>query len=297
MEEGNVKLLAKFNLILLAVFAAGGMLISQLAHSYLIGSAKEEVQAQERLMMTSARSVRDYTAYEVSPLLQENPRHRLRFLPETVPFYAAKTTFAKLRKDYPDYTYKETALNPTNPEDRAAGWEVDIIDWLRDHRDETEKTGERNTPMGPALYLANPVKATKECLQCHSMTAAAPKALIAVYGSANGFGWKENEIVGAQIVSVPLSVPIANADRAYHRLLFFLLLTMIAAIVALDTGVYWFVIRPLRIVSDSSDRISRGEKNVLPVPIHGNDEIAKVASSFNRMQVSLAKALKMFEEE
>jgi protein-histidine pros-kinase len=53
----------------------------------------------------------------------------------------------------------------------------------------------------------------------------------------------------------------------------------------------------LRIVSDTADRVSRGEKNVPPVLIQGRDEIATVASSFNRMQVSLAKALKMFEEE
>ena len=292
-----MKLLAKFNLILLAVFGAGGFLIAQLAHSYLIGNAQDEVQAQERLMMASARSVRDYTAEEVSPLLQENPRHRVRFLPQTVPFYGASTTFAKLRKDYPDYAYKEAALNPTNPEDRATGWEADIIDFLRDHRDERDKTGQRNTPMGPALYLANPIVATKACLECHSAPAAAPKALIAVYGSANGFGWKENSVVGAQIVSVPLAVPMAKADRAYQRLLFFLALTMIAAIVALDASVYWFVIRPLRVVSDTADRISRGEKNVTPVQIEGKDEIATVASSVNRMQVSLAKALKMFEEE
>jgi len=292
-----MKLLAKFNLIFLVVFGAGGLLISQVARSYLIGNASEVVQAQERLMMASARAVREYTSDEISPLLQENPRHRVRFIPETVPFYGATTTFAKLRKEYPDYTYKEAALNPTNPEDRATGWEADIIDWLRDHRDQHEKTGQRNTPMGPALYLANPVVASKDCLQCHSAPAAAPRALIAVYGSANGFGWKENSIVGAQIVSVPLSVPIADADRAYHRLLLFLALTMLVALLALDAGVYWFVIRPLRIVSDTADRVSRGEKNVPPVAVRGADEIATVASSFNRMQVSLAKALKMFEEE
>ena len=292
-----MKLLAKFNLIFLVVFGTGGFLISQLAHSYLIGNARDEVLNQERLMMAGARAVRDYTAIEISPLLRENPRHRVRFLPETIPFYGAATTFAKLRKDYPDYSYKEAALNPTNPEDRATGWEVDIIDWLRDHRDENEKSGQRNTPMGPALYLANPIKTTGECLECHSTPAAAPKAMIAVYGSANGFGWKEDAIVGAQIVSVPLSVPLANANRAYQRLLIFLALTMLMAIVALDAGVYWFVIRPLKTVSDTADRISRGEKNVPPVNIQGKDEIATVASSFNRMQVSLAKALKMFAEE
>ncbi|HEY2466574.1 MAG TPA: DUF3365 domain-containing protein [Terracidiphilus sp.] len=292
-----MKLLAKFNLIFLVVFGAGGLLISQMARSYLIENARDVVQAQERLMMANARSVRDYTADDISPLLQENPRHRVRFLPETVPFYAATTIFTKLRKDYPDYAYKEASLNPTNPEDRATGWEVDIIDWLRDHRDQQEKTGQRNTPMGPALYLATPIVATKGCLECHSAPASAPKALIAVYGAANGFGWKENAIIGAQIVSVPLSVPMADADRAYRRLLFFLALTMLVALVALDAGVYWFVIRPLRIVSDTADRVSRGEKNVLPIQIRGRDEIATVAASFNRMQVSLAKAFKMFEEE
>ncbi|MFZ1013977.1 MAG: DUF3365 domain-containing protein, partial [Terracidiphilus sp.] len=251
-----MKLLAKFNLIFLVVFGAGGLLISQVARSYLIGHASDEVREQERLMMASARSVRDYTSEEISPLLRENPRHRVRFLPETIPFYGATTTFARLRKGYPDYVYKEAALNPTNPEDRATGWEVDIIDWLRDHRDQHEKTGQRNTPMGPAIYLANPIVATKECLECHSSPAAAPKSMITVYGSANGFGWKENAIIGAQIVSVPLSVPMADANRAYHQLLLFLALTMLVALLALDAGVYWFVIHPLRIVSDSADRIS-----------------------------------------
>ena len=293
-----MRLLAKFNLILLLVFGAVGYLISQFAYTYLSGNARDEVQDQERLMMASAASVREYIGDEVSPLLEQNPRHRVHFLPETVPSYGATTTFAKLRKDYPDYTYKEAALNPTNPEDRVTGWEADVVQWLRDHPNEREKTGQRpTTTAGPALYLANPIKAKMECLACHGTSAVAPKALIAVYGSANGFGWKEGEIVGAQIVSVPLSLPVARADKAYHRLLFFLVLTMLVAIVALDSGVYWFVIRPLRLVSETADRVSRGEKNVPAVEVKGKDEIASVAASFNRMQVSLAKAMKMFDED
>jgi protein-histidine pros-kinase len=108
--------------------------------------------------------------------------------------------------------------------------------------------------------------------------------MLAVYGSANGFGWKEGEIVGAKIISVPLSVPVRIADQAYHRLLIFLIVTMVVTI-------------PLKIVSDSADRVSRGEKDVPPVKIKGKDEIATVASSFNRMQVSLAKALRMLNGE
>lgn len=292
-----MKLLVKFNLILLAIFGVCGLAIAYFAYGYLMDSARDKVQGQERLMMAGATAVRDYTATDLSPLLEMVPRHRVHFLAETIPFYGASTTFARLHHEYPDYSYKETALNPTNPEDRATSWQVDIIDWLRDHPDQAEHAGERNTPMGPALYLARPIRATQECLHCHTTPAAAPKALISVYGSANGFGWKLNEIVGAQIVSVPLAVPVEKATRAFHRLLIFLVVTMVLTIAALDAGVYWFVIRPLRIVSDTADRASRGEKNVPPVQVKGKDEIATVAASFNRMQVSLQKALRMFDQE
>ena len=39
--------------------------------------------------------------------------------------------------------------------------------------------------------------------------------MLEVYGPANGFGWKLNEVVGAQVVSVPMSLPLARADRAF----------------------------------------------------------------------------------
>ena len=38
-----MKLLTKFNLILLVIFGAGGFFISQLAYSFLIGNARREV--------------------------------------------------------------------------------------------------------------------------------------------------------------------------------------------------------------------------------------------------------------
>jgi HAMP domain-containing protein len=292
-----MKLLAKFNLILLVVFGAGGVLICHFSYSFLIENARREVIDQAELMMASAKSVRDYTAEDVSPLLEQLPRHKVKFLAETIPFFAANNTFNRLRKSYPDFSYTETALNPTNPEDRATDWEADIIRELRDHPDQQQASGERETPDGPALYHAHPITAEAGCLQCHGIPSAAPHAMLAVYGSANGFGWKVNKVVGAQIISVPLSVPVAIANRAFRSLLIALILTLAIAMLAIDAGVYWFVIRPLRIVSESGDRISKGDKNVPPLVVSGKDEIASVTASFNRMRVSLAKALALLEEE
>ena len=292
-----MKLLAKFNLILLSVFGVGGLIIAWFAYSFLISNARREVLDQARLMVANAKAVRDYTADDLSPLLQQNPRHRVKFLAETVPFYGATNTFNRLRKSYPDFAYKEATLNPTNPEDRATDWEADIIQILRDHPDQSEVMGERETPTGRSLYLAHPIKTDASCLECHSIPASAPHAMVATYGTANGFGWKLNSLVGAQIVSVPMSVPVQIARQAFRNLMVILVLTLLTCIVALDAAVYWFVIRPLRIVSNSGDRISKGEKDVPPLVVSGRDEIASVTTSFNRMRVSLAKALAMLEQE
>jgi protein-histidine pros-kinase len=64
-------------------------------------------------------------------------------------------------------------------------------------------------------------------------------------------------------------------------------------IVALDAGVYFIVIRPLKLVSNAADRVSKGETNQAPLPVKGNDEIATVTASFNRILLSLTKAFKM----
>jgi protein-histidine pros-kinase len=291
-----MKLLAKFNLILLVVFGIGGLIISELARSYLLDNAKDETQARAQLMLDNAKSVRDYVSDRVSPILMQTPLYQTRFLPESIPFFAANETFKYLRNSYPNYTYKETALNPTNPEDRATDWETDLINELRD-TGEKNKSGVRLTASGPSLYIAHPIWARQECLSCHGNPSSAPKTMLDKYSSANGFGWTLGEVVGAQIVSVPMSVPVDQAKRAWLQLLLFLVSMMILAILALDAAVYWFVIRPLKLVSDTADRVSRGEKDVTPVRVRSKDEIATVASSFNRMQVSLAKALKMVEED
>jgi HAMP domain-containing protein len=288
-----MKLMTKFNLILLVLFGAGGALISQIAYSFLIENARREVAQEAELMMASAKAVRDYTADDLAPLLEQNPQHKTKFLPETVPFFGATNTFNRLRQKYPDYTYREATLNPTNPQDRATDWEADIIAYLQDHSTEKQVTGTRETPTGTVLYLATPITVDAPCMECHSRPAAAPAAMIDTYGSNRGFGWKPGSVIGAQVVSVPMSLPVGVAKKAFRLLMIYLALGLVATIAALDAGVYLIVIRPLQAVSDAADRASRGETNASPLPVKGKDEIAAMTASFNRMQVSLAKALKL----
>ncbi len=291
-----MKLLTKFNIVLIVFFGAGGLIIAQLAYNFLMQNARDQALQQAELMMASARSTRDYTSNQLKPLLLKNPEHNISFLPQTVPAYAATTIFNLTRKSYPEYSYREATLNPTNLVDRADTWEADIIRYFSDHPAEKKLVGERDTPTGRQLYLAKPMEVGPSCMECHSTPDVAPAAMIRKYGSANGFGWNLDQVVAAQVVSVPMSVPIEVANKAFRRLVLFLIITFVVTIVALDTALYLVVIRPLHTVSDAANRISKGETDLPELAVSGKDEIADVTASFNRMYVSLVKALKMLEQ-
>lgn len=290
-----MKLLTKFNIVLLVFFGAGGLLIARLAQDFLLNNARDQVVQQAELMMAAAKATREYTNDQLKPLLLKNPDHEINFLPQTVPAFSAATVFGAIRKNYTDYSYREATLNPTNLIDRADDWEADIIRYFEDHPNEKQLFGERDTPTGRQLYLAKPMRAATGCLECHSEPDVAPPAMVRKYGSNNGFGWKLNQVIAAQIVSVPMTLPDAIARKAYRNLLLFLITVFVVTILALDAALYWLVIRPLHAVSQTADRVSRGDTDVPPIEVRGNDEIADVTASFNRMRVSLVKALKMLE--
>jgi protein-histidine pros-kinase len=290
-----LKLLAKFNILLIVIFSLGLGLIALNSHSFLQKEAREQVLSEAQLMSASATATRNYTEQDVSPLLEKTAEHASNFLPETIPFFAATATFAEVRKSWPDYTYKEAALNPTNPRDRAVEWEADLIQYFRNSPAQTEFSGERDTPTGRSFYLAHPIRVEAGCLECHSRPAVAPRAMIKHYGSQNGFGWNPNEIVGAQIISVPTSIPDQLAARGLRSLMINLAGIFLLSIVLIDIGLFFVVIRPLRRISNSADRISTGEIDLDLLPVRGKDELASVTQSFNRMHTSLKKAMELLQ--
>ncbi len=290
-----MKLLLKFNLVFVAVFLLGIGLTGLVTRELLQRNAQEEVLQHARFMMEKALAVRSYTSTQVAPLLETQMKYS--FLPQSVPAFSATEVLAKLQKNYPEYGYKEATLNPTNPRNRAVEWEVDVISEFRKSPDAKEFIGERDTPGGRALYIARPIKIANEaCLRCHSTVDAAPKTLVEKYGPANGFGWNLNEVVGAQMVSVPMAVPMQRADRAFGVFMGLLTAVFVAIAAVLNAMLWWLVIRPVTRLSAIADRVSLGELDVTPFEARTRDEIGVLSQSFKRMQKSLVQALKMLEQ-
>ena len=132
-------------------------------------------------------------------------------------------------------------------------------------------------------------------MTCHSTPAAAPAALIQTYGSANGFGWKFNETIGAQIVSVPMAVPLKVARDTYVTFLIILVAIFAIIFVILNLLLHVLVVTPVKRVSAMADAVSLGDENVEVYIKPGKDEISSLSVSFNRMRESLKHAMDMIK--
>jgi protein-histidine pros-kinase len=285
---------AKFNLVLLLAFLVGLLLAAVLSWQIVHENARREVVQQAEVMMAQASAIRDYTAKEIGPLLAG--QIKVRFLPHTVPSWAAQTNLRTLAAQFPDYTYKEAALNPTNPADRATDWESGIIAEFARNPSLTSFTSTRDSPTGPILSISRPIRITdKDCLSCHSTPSAAPTSMIDLYGSANGFGWKLGDVAAAQIVSVPMQVALDRASAAFKIYLLALVAVFAVTIVLLNLLLHFVIVKPIRRMSDIASEVSLGNMDAPEFAERGRDEIASLAGSFNRMRRSLANAMKLLE--
>jgi HAMP domain-containing protein len=285
---------AKFNLVMLAAFLVGLALAAALSWRIVQENARHEVVQEATIMMAQALAIREYTVKEIRPLLADQVK--VRFLPHTVPSWAAQTNLRALSIRFPDYAYKEAALNPTNPADRATDWESAIIAEFARNPSLTDFTTTRESPTGPILSIARPIRITdKDCLSCHSTPAAAPATMIDLYGSNNGFGWNLNEVIGAQIVSVPMQVALDRGYQAFKVYLGALGAVFAVTIILLNLLLHFVIVKPIRRMSAIASDVSMGNMDAPEFPDRGRDEVASLAGSFNRMRRSLANAMKLLE--
>ncbi|MGK0250388.1 MAG: HAMP domain-containing protein [Oleispira sp.] len=248
-------------------------------------ASMRHVEDEARALLGLAMASRNYTIENITPLLVGLPNDV--FHPERVPSFAAQAIFRRFVSDESDYTYREAALNPTNPDDLATGFETLLIAEFRTNRLMTEAKGIRRVNDEPIFYIARPVVIKKiACLACHSTPDAAPAEMVAIYGDVNGFGWKLNEVVGVQV----LTIPVAEELRSIYELvaIFFVMLIAIFFVVSLmvTLPLQRNVIQPLRQLANVADRSSL-RNDETPLPKEGAGEIQTLSAAISRMRTSL----------
>ena len=100
--------------------------------------------------------------------------------------------------------------------------------------------------------------------------------MIDLYGSANGFGWKLGDVIGAQIVSVPMQVALDRANEAFKVSLLALVAVFAVTIVLLNLLLHFVIVKPIRRMSAIASEVSLGNMDAPEFAERGRDEIASL---------------------
>ena len=289
----NWKLKQKFTVFLLLILLLGLGLIGTALNFALKKDTENQIANKALILIETMNSVRNYTSTQVKPELVE--RIDSVFLPETIPAYSAREVFEGLRQKDPEYRnffYKEATLNPSNLRDKANPFERKLVEKFIAKEGLKEQRGFYDAPGGQLFYIARPIQITqKSCLQCHSTPDVAPKSVIDRYGSINGMGWKLNEIVGAQIISVPAETVIKQANQSFVIIMAIVSIIFALVIILVNDLLNRHVIHPLKKMARVAEEVSTGYMDV-EFEKTANDEIGHLAEAFKRMKLSLEMAMK-----
>jgi len=283
----KMSLTLKINLLLIPATVVLLVIAFVVVRNIANRTAFEETEQTARLIMSAAQATFDYTVEQVKPSLEA----KYDFLVQSVSSYAATETIGRMQQQFHDYRYHVAALNPTNKRDQADPWETWAIQTLA--RDETspEYTEVRDLPKGRFAFIAKPIRITNAaCLACHSVPEAAPATMLDAYGRDNGFGWKLNEVVAVQVVSVPMSVAQARADGLLKNVMIMLIAAFVLMVLIVNTLLYGVVGRRIGRLSRAADRVSRGDVDSESITSTGHDEVSALEKAFERMRVSLSLA-------
>lgn len=247
---------ARFGIILASCFLFGVLVAGYISFTLEFRQAREEVTEKAHVLLSIALSIRNYTGQQIAPIINRL-QDGSEFHPEIVPSYGAQTTLRGLKTQFPDYSYHERSLNPTNIADRADDFEVSLLRQFQEDADLKELNGEIGELGQKRFYVSRPLRMTNPaCLQCHSTPEAAPKAMVAKYGTGGGFNWKLGDVIGMQIVEVPLR-PIT--ERAIKGVV--TTVGSLTCVFVLTSAIFLFLLRryvtrPLKTITEAAHDVS-----------------------------------------
>ena len=212
------KLGTRFIVLLLLVFVIGSLAAGLILSSAVERTAERMVEMQGLTLLQTMNAVRSYTSKHVGPLLGDEQAKSDKFIPESVPAFSAKTVFSNFeaQPDYQGFVYKEATVNPSNPTNLADDFEAGLMRQFAANPGDKQVVGFTQRKDQNMFYIARPMRmADDTCLKCHGRPEDAPEALLAKYGTVNGFQWPRDSVIATQVVYVPANLVAEQRQQVW----------------------------------------------------------------------------------
>ncbi len=223
------------------------------------------------------------------PDIQENPH---AFIPEILSTTKIKNIVLKKAKlESFQFTYKRMSVNPRNNDNRLSELYTEILTEFQKNRELNEWQGIKSINKHRFFILAKPIYIKENCLRCHGDISQAPAGLIAKYGNQVGFGFKTNDLMGVEAVSISMDVIWNEMLQTTINICTIGIIIIVLLFIAIEGGFIRLVGYPLKKIAQHFTNISQNMLlDTATLKIKKYDEIGELIQSFNIMIENLKQA-------
>lgn len=281
----------RFVLIITIISLLAAVSLAFLSYRFTVNSAFEEAKKKGNIVFSFILSSREFFKNEQRSLVMELVE-KDRFYPNLMSGFAVtRGIWDEFVQKLPDYRFKQATIDPLHSPNKADPQELALIADFEADKELKTKEGIMEKDGARFFYFARPIKVGKGCLRCHGDPDDAPRDQIEIYGTENGYNWKQGATVSAFITYVPIQKALEDARKSA-----LLLFAYGLAGIILLTLVIWFffnhyLVKPITLLEDRTTEISLGKNLGESVSLGANDEIASLSRAIDRLRISMVKLL------
>lgn len=282
----------RFNVSVLLLYLFSIAISAPAIYYFTRAEVFAQANSELRLLGDIVKSIKGYISKEMRPWFIENNQFHSAGFSGIVAVSLIAKHFQGLQGQY---AIRNVSDNPLNPANSPQPFERDLLEGFRADRDLTslQSVGE----LGGQLLLttAAPIVSQPGCLQCHGEPDKVHAEITTQYGQTSGYHYKDKDIVGLELVGVPIAD--VNALAMQRSLVAVGMLTVLfgAIFVTINILVRRNLISPILAITSAAHAVVKGDLD-RSLDIQRNDEIGDLARSVELLRRSFAQVMKRFNK-
>ncbi len=283
----------KFCLGILLILGLFTSLMSFGLYRQLQDTLVSSVYEKSEIILAELEATRKYISSTLRPRISSLVSQDEFVLEAMSTAYVSRQIMETFQNMFPDFSYKRAALNPREPRNLADKFEKEILSRFQNDRSLKEWHGILTKADKRFFVRMVPIYTESGCLRCHGNPDSAPAELIALYGPENGFGRRQDEISGMDVLSFPVERAMGQIWRQALGLLGPGILAIFAAMIMVIALFRSLVVNRIQNVEKFfSEFISDGGDLSRRIQTDQRDEIGQLCQSFNTMADHLSRIIK-----
>ncbi len=294
----RISLQMQFQIALGILFFGFCILTAYLIYLHEKKGLEQNALSKSYLVMAAVESTRSYVREVLRPKMYEVTSPNDFVLEAMSTSYITRAVMDRFNESLPEYQYRRVSINARNPNSTPSKTERELIATFERNPERSQWQGIRDVDGITGFVHARPVYMQASCLRCHGVPEEAPPSLLDLYGEERGFGYKEGDLAGVMVVSIPMPVALKKIQSQALSVFWvsFMMLTFLYVLIS-----YLFnrmVVRSLSGVLNifQSGLIEDRDKKNFEEKV-GNVEIVELTQAAQDMTNHLREAREALEQQ